>query len=172
MNVEDRSMRAPLSARKKLLLLAGVALVLALAVPLAFVFVDRHRKREETKRILAEHLPDVRFGISGQRETFDSARWFLSSYLIFPNDTAGQSVRTTWFAPPAKVAQLGEESDVVRDAWGNPLLVRYPGSVHRRGFDFYSTGPNGLDEEGSGDDILVGADVGLVREDVAAVASR
>lgn len=46
-----------------------------------------------------------------------------------------------------------------RDSWGRPFVVRSPGVVHRSGWDIYSTGPNGLDEEGEGDDILVGEDL-------------
>lgn len=53
--------------------------------------------------------------------------------------------------------------DYVRDAWGRPLVLHawsWPPRPPRDGF--YSVGPNGIDEEGEGDDILV---------DVADVAS-
>ena len=39
------------------------------------------------------------------------------------------------------------------DAWGSPLRYRFPGVVNVETFDLYSTGPNGLDEGGKGDDI-------------------
>ncbi len=42
------------------------------------------------------------------------------------------------------------------DAWEAPLVYRSPGPVHRNGWDLYSVGPNGVDEQGKGDDILVG----------------
>jgi hypothetical protein len=45
-----------------------------------------------------------------------------------------------------------------RDGWGRPLRYRCPGPIHPRGWDLYSVGPNGIDEHGLGDDILVGAD--------------
>jgi hypothetical protein len=57
-----------------------------------------------------------------------------------------------------------EMERAARDAWGNPLLCRLPGPVHKNGWDLYSFGPNGVDEHGQRDDILVG-------ENVAAVAS-
>ena len=51
------------------------------------------------------------------------------------------------------------------DGWGNPLRYRCPGVVHKHGWDVYSCGPNGKDDQGTFDDICVG-------EDVAVVASR
>lgn len=48
------------------------------------------------------------------------------------------------------------------DAWGNRIRFRCPGVVHRRGWDLYSVGPDGIDEGGGGDDILVGEDVATV----------
>ena len=45
------------------------------------------------------------------------------------------------------------------DAWGNLIRYRCPGPVHKRGWDLWSVGPNGVDEQGQGDDILVGEDV-------------
>ncbi len=52
-----------------------------------------------------------------------------------------------------------DPQDLVADAWGNPVLYRFPGPVHRHGWDLWSVGPNGVDENGSGDDILIGEDV-------------
>jgi hypothetical protein len=51
------------------------------------------------------------------------------------------------------------------DAWGRRIIYRSPGPVHRHGWDLYSVGPNGIDEQGRGDDILIG-------EDVAAISSQ
>ncbi len=48
------------------------------------------------------------------------------------------------------------------DGWGHPIIYRCPGPVHRRGFDFYSCGPNGKDDQGTFDDIVVGVDVATV----------
>jgi len=48
------------------------------------------------------------------------------------------------------------------DAWGRWIVYRSPGPVHGHGWDFYSFGPNGIDELGQGDDILIGEDVALV----------
>lgn len=48
---------------------------------------------------------------------------------------------------------------MVVDAWNNPRHYRSPGPMHRRGFFVLSCGPNGIDEEGAGDDILMGAEL-------------
>jgi hypothetical protein len=48
------------------------------------------------------------------------------------------------------------------DAWGRKLVYRCPGPVHHQGWDLYSCGPDGIDDHGEGDDILVGADVASI----------
>ncbi|MEZ0230718.1 MAG: type II secretion system protein GspG [Planctomycetota bacterium] len=48
------------------------------------------------------------------------------------------------------------------DAWGQPFVFRCPGLVHRTGWDLYSVGPDGIDERGGGDDLLVGEDGALI----------
>lgn len=48
-------------------------------------------------------------------------------------------------------AELNASGEVV-DAWGNPMVYRSPGSRGSK-FDLYSTGPNGKDEGGAGDDV-------------------
>jgi len=62
----------------------------------------------------------------------------------------------------AACKRILEGSGVVRDGWGNPIIYRCPGPVHRHGWDLYSFGPNGVDEQGGGDDILMGEDVAEV----------
>lgn len=50
-----------------------------------------------------------------------------------------------WRGPYAKADPI--------DPWGNPYRYRYPG-VHNIGsYDIWSVGPNGIDENGEGDDI-------------------
>lgn len=50
----------------------------------------------------------------------------------------------------------GDGHELVQDAWGHPIRLVVPGYIHREGWDLYSLGPNGLDEYGEGDDILIG----------------
>ncbi len=51
-----------------------------------------------------------------------------------------------------------EEQGILVDDWGKPIRLRVPGPVHNYGWDAWSCGPNGIDEQGQGDDILVGAE--------------
>src|SRR5579871_3494387 len=53
----------------------------------------------------------------------------------------------------------GRHSGTPRDVWDHPIYYRCPGPVHKDGFDFISCGPNGIYEEGQGDDIVVGEDL-------------
>jgi hypothetical protein len=46
-----------------------------------------------------------------------------------------------------------------RDAWGNPIRYVCPGPIHKNGFDLISAGPDGIFENGQGDDIVVGEDL-------------
>lgn len=39
------------------------------------------------------------------------------------------------------------------DEWNHPLRYRYPGKYDPQGFDLYSVGPDGKDDDGEGDDI-------------------
>ena len=48
------------------------------------------------------------------------------------------------------------------DGWRRPVRYRCPGPVHANGWDLYSFGPNGIDDGGRGDDILIGDDIGGV----------
>jgi hypothetical protein len=45
------------------------------------------------------------------------------------------------------------------DGWGNPIRYRRPGPIHRHGWDLWSCGPNGKDDQGTFDDIIIGEDV-------------
>ncbi|HLK16972.1 MAG TPA: hypothetical protein VKT78_19360 [Fimbriimonadaceae bacterium] len=52
-----------------------------------------------------------------------------------------------------------EFGGLMRDAWGNPIYYRCPGPIHNNGWDLISCGPNGVFENGGGDDIVVGEDI-------------
>jgi hypothetical protein len=60
----------------------------------------------------------------------------------------------------AALKARGLESKRARfmDLWGHRLRWACPGVVHKKGWDLYSLGPNGEDEQGSGDDIVTGED--------------
>jgi hypothetical protein len=89
---------------------------------------------------------------------------YKSLHTRFPQHDGPWSVGWVW-EPAVKGNDALEVLDPVAgrpplvDAWGQPLLFRCPGRQHPHGWDLYSVGPNGRDELGSGDDILVGEDV-------------
>ncbi len=135
----------------KLSIAVGVLLVVGLAVALAIVPLQRRRERQRvdtTKKLLEAH----------------------AELLVRGNDPKGIhwliDMRSRSGAPIAfclvKRTELSGDERVIRDAWGNPIIYCQPGPVHPNGFDLYSVGPNGIDEHGGGDDIVVGGDVAPV----------
>ncbi|MEW8070080.1 MAG: type II secretion system protein GspG [Candidatus Thiodiazotropha sp.] len=50
--------------------------------------------------------------------------------------------------------RLDHYRDVPRDAWLNHFIYIYPPIFGDKDFDLYSPGPNGIDEQGKGDDIV------------------
>jgi hypothetical protein len=50
-----------------------------------------------------------------------------------------------------------------QDGWLGSLRYAHPGPVHPNGWDVWSPGPNGIDERGRGDDILIGEDVAPIK---------
>jgi general secretion pathway protein G len=59
-----------------------------------------------------------------------------------------------WFGPYMKFREedLTEEGEYM-DPWGNPYKYISPGVHNSSSYDIYSFGPNGEDQEGTGDDI-------------------
>lgn len=86
-------------------------------------------------------------------------------------ETLAGMLRRRGGAPPAAdglgadwtgFASLGAAAPKTDDGWGNPIRYRCPGPVHKNGWDFYSCGPNGKDDQGTWDDLVVGEDVSPV----------
>src|SRR5207237_599182 len=74
-----------------------------------------------------------------------------------PNDGSRQGVPILFSR--SRSSDDGEFWWPSRDAWGNPIYYRCPGPIHKNGWDLISCGPNGVYEEGQGDDIVVGEDL-------------
>ena len=56
----------------------------------------------------------------------------------------------------------GSGGFAVVDAWGRPYRYRCPGPVHKHGWDIYSLGPDGMDDQGEGDDLIIGGDFAAI----------
>jgi|SRR5579883_610164 len=148
------SERTPLSTRTKALLAIGALVSLALVVATASSLYARHMEAHRSKVT---------------RDTLETARGFMRG-VAFNNDVIyGQGVHFAvvrdypdgeirCVAPPDAPAWSMRDRAVC-DSWGNPIRLESPGPVHRKGWDVWSCGPNGVDERGGGDDILIGEDM-------------
>ncbi len=163
--------------------LIGFGFVLAMGLVLALVLALRAKKAEQrreetTRRILTEIASDVRS--AEQSERFESrrsrgkvaflgppradsdppraAQEKLGRYLLELTPVYG-SVEPVPRRLLCRDEEDGHDLGPMLDAWSHPLLYRCPGPVHKHGWDLWSVGPNGMDEKGQGDDILVGEDV-------------
>ena len=97
-----------------------------------------------------------------------------------PNDPTAQYVLVARIRqarlqrlPSPMFDALWIQTFAVMDGWGRGYVYRCPGPIHTRGWDLYSVGPDGRDEDGHGDDLLVGEDLpsGSARATCAEVAS-
>jgi len=145
-----------------------VAILLALVLPVscgsflrtkwyndAHNKVARHMIREHFEA-LAEACPRG-FGRTGQGEygVFEPG-----SGLILAKAFALAPRRVSTIPKDDGAALLQDASDgALIDMWGNPIRYCCPGPIHKNGWDLISFGPNGVYEEGDGDDIVVGRDL-------------
>ena len=53
---------------------------------------------------------------------------------------------------------LRDGRELIVDAWGRPLRDSCPGPIHPLAWDVWSCGPDGVDDEGRGDDLVAGGD--------------
>jgi hypothetical protein len=120
------------------------------------------RIREVAKPIPANGADDDPTGLRNlarelQRQGIHGSHaiWFVNEHL---REEYNESPREQYTEP-----QNGSNEPInAADGWDRPVCYRCPGPVHKRGWDLWSCGPNGVDEQGGGDDILVGEDVAVV----------
>jgi hypothetical protein len=140
-----------LSGKQSFLVGCGIAVVVLLLVGLVVVWRGK-RIDAEKRRATLDTLAGIRLAVipTTSRERFE--------WRGMPSaDGSGAD----WTGQRA----LGL-AEVAVDGWGNPIRYRCPGPVHKKGWDLWSCGPNGKDDEGTFDDILVGGD------DIAPETSR
>jgi hypothetical protein len=134
--------RRPLSSAERAFLAVGSAVAVGLAIACAVVLWTQRRERfryELTAARLDRISPDRK-----------SVRRYLAR-------------RWRGLPSPSTPIPMGSDDDEgARDGWGRRFLFSAPGPVHKHGWDIWSVGPNGIDEQGGGDDILVGEDVAEV----------
>jgi hypothetical protein len=146
MAVEVSEERRQLRPLTKGLLLMAFALMCVLILA---TVVAAHRRREAERLSLTnDRLHEVADLIRRDWETRTRLRLAL----------------TRPFTGSVELLDLerGLERGPFVDGWGRPLLCARPGPVHKRGWDLWSVGRNGIDEHGGGDDILIGEDIAAV----------
>jgi hypothetical protein len=144
--------------------LVGCAIGLCLLLTVGVFVVWRAKKAEDARRSLTlDRLTDL--------------GGLLRMHVAVPPhaDGAGEDwtgMRTFVDAVNArqKTYNKGEDLEEVPsvlprgewlDGWGHPIRYRCPGVVHKKGWDFYSCGPNGRDDQGEFDDLVVGEDAAV-----------
>ncbi len=119
----------------------------------ASVFIALRTKRiEERKRTLTTALLSSVFDEIASPLTKPHLRSDLgrrTGFLAW----GGQSMKFSSFQLSDRPNFLG-----IRDGWGHGIRYACPGPVHKKGWDLISAGPNGVFENGCGDDIVVGGD--------------
>lgn len=69
-------------------------------------------------------------------------------------ESVAEFVRISFIETPGAIVRVTQDGRrKLRDDWGRPLVYRFPSGGDGRAFRLYSTGPNGVDEDGNGDDI-------------------
>jgi hypothetical protein len=84
--------------------------------------------------------------------------------LSKPREENARALYAWLMAPPRGEDWFGGEPawpfdnvvGTLRDSWGRELVFRCPSRRKEAIFDLYSVGPNGIDEQGNGDDITCG----------------
>lgn len=118
----------------------------------------------ETLKLLAEryrrHIDGGRAAFATDEPLDLSAEARNKLYLVKFGAVIG--AQPLWTRPPLGTDWFNEDWFPALDAWGRLLVYRCPGPIHRRGWDLYSLGGNGVDEQGRGDDLLVGEDIAVI----------
>lgn len=162
MDLEDKRPRLGLPSKCALTVGSGLALGLVIAVGLVLrrQHVER-RNRDATQEILESLAEDVR-DFEGDPPRRDGGDLTDLSILVQGEiSLPARPARRRSSRMSGGTIKLGEAYTHM-DAWGNLIRYRCPGPNHKNGWDLWSVGPNGIDEQGAGDDLLVGEDVAEV----------
>jgi general secretion pathway protein G len=115
--------------------------------------------------IMGVLIPNVGSIFEGAKEDLEKQKveGTLNSALLQYNTHIGSYPSTeeglqALIAPPAgKAAKWRgpylKDNSLIRDSWDGPYKYVRPGTHNPRGYDLWSFGPNGRDENGGGDDV-------------------
>ena len=142
------------SMRTRALIVAGVLLVTTLAALVSAAAWRKRTRRISTEAALHDALAMWRRELRGIDRRMGWSPYSEPFYF----DRSSDCLVRFRERPPSDPTF----SHFICDAWGHPIVFRLPGVVHRSGWDIYSFGPNGIDEQGQGDDLVIGDDVATV----------
>lgn len=136
------SQRRKSQARNAFTLIELLLVMVILGVLAAIVVPKFTNRTEDAKKAAAKQ--DIS-GTATALDTFevDNGRYPTSDEGLAALSNPPSNM-TNWHGP--YIAK-----PIVNDPWGHPYVYRFPGSHNPRGFDLFSTGPDG--QEGGGDDI-------------------
>jgi len=132
------------SRRRHAFTLIELLLVLIILAVLASVAVPIYTGRSRQAKIDA-----TKASISNLETAIDL---FENTYDRFP-ETLDELVRPPVAPDGSQPARFLKSTIVPTDGWGRSFFYKTPGNVDTERYDIWSAGPNGLDENGSGDDI-------------------
>jgi len=146
------------------LALLAVFVAVALVAATAIALMKQQREREQVEKTL-KNLSALASYLQRPRHIYVSP--LSDEVAAVPkttetsNDPTGQLAlqRLFWVkgdTVPSDLSPFFDGTGLALDGWGRPLKYRCPGTKHPTGWDLYSFGPNGIDESGDGDDLLVG----------------
>jgi hypothetical protein len=142
-----------------------VVAFLALCAVGVWRVIEMRSERVRQARIEARNIRIFNFaaveGSASSLSVLTSGRW-PSRYSAppcdgkDPADFTGQSAIIA-FVASVGVTQWPPERDTFRDYWGNPIVYRSPSPLDgsQGSWVLYSFGPNGIDDHGGGDDVVI-----------------
>ncbi|MEZ0227831.1 MAG: hypothetical protein ACAI25_04345 [Planctomycetota bacterium] len=141
----------------KLFLGGGGLLIVARSAAVAVALWRRKVERRRHAETLAtlQRLADWTPGLCAE-----FTPWNKEDATVFYQPIAAPALQALTFFPASRACAepAPERQSYVVDGWGGRIHLRVPGPVHKRGWDLWSPGPNGVDEEGQGDDVVIGED--------------
>src|SRR5579883_3239276 len=124
------------------IVIAGI-MVLVCACTIGYTLHDRREKCESTR----DRLRQMALLLMEFPEAFNTPpsgkRWWIVS-------VAGPEHLGVALCIP------GQPGRCFEDDWGHPFVFCRPGPVHSHGWDLWSYGPNGRDDDAQGDDLAIG----------------
>ena len=142
MRKKIRRNRRAFTLMEVLLVMGILALMAAMAVPALMnqakkAKIDLARTTVGATGPIGKALDTYQFEMGRYPDTDES----LAALFTRPSDDDEER----WDGPYLKAPAMIEE---LKDPWGKPYEYRAPGEFHEEGYDLWSCGPDGIDDEG------------------------